>query len=114
MDFLQPALSSLVSTIILAMIGAGVLKLFQIATDVHEIRDLLEAVKRNTAEYGSSAVHAAANTDLSNATATEVNALLRAVNAECDDSPFQSEGGPKAVPARDVIAASVPKPRVKE
>jgi hypothetical protein len=45
---IQAVLGTLVSTVIYAVILTGVVKLFQIATDLREVKDLLHDIKRNT------------------------------------------------------------------
>jgi len=47
---IQAVVSSGVTIVVYAVILAGVYKLFQIATDVGEMKDLLRDIKRNTQE----------------------------------------------------------------
>jgi len=48
MEFLGAALSSVASMLFLTMVVAGVYKLFQVATLLSEMKDLLLDIKRNT------------------------------------------------------------------
>jgi hypothetical protein len=50
---IQTVVSSGVTIVVYAVILAGVYKLFQIATDVNEMKDLLRDIKRNTQEIPS-------------------------------------------------------------
>jgi hypothetical protein len=45
---MQVVVSGVVTIVVYAMIVAGVMKLFQIATDLGEIKDALNEIKRNT------------------------------------------------------------------
>lgn len=48
MAMLQVVVSGVVTVVVYAMIVAGVMKLFQIATDLGEIKDALNEIRRNT------------------------------------------------------------------
>jgi hypothetical protein len=75
MDFLGAALSSLASIFFFTLVGAGVVKTFQIATTLTEIKDLLADLKR-TASGPAPLVPFATTESAEN--------LLRAVSAELD------------------------------
>jgi hypothetical protein len=51
MDFVGAALSSITSLLFLTMVLAGVIKLFQVATLLSEMKDLLLDIKRNTSGH---------------------------------------------------------------
>ena len=53
--FLQAVIGDMISLVaVMAIIGA-IIKLFQIATSLNEIRDLLVEIKRNTQDYSPTA-----------------------------------------------------------
>ena len=68
----QAILGTLVSIVIYAVILMGVIKLFQIATDLSEIKDLLHDIKRNTQDAALPGLSAPPSPE----------SLLHAVNAE--------------------------------
>jgi hypothetical protein len=68
----QAVINGLISIVIYAIILAGVVKLFQIASDMSEIKDLLQDIKRNTQDGSPSKFSPARSPEN----------LLRAVAAE--------------------------------
>jgi hypothetical protein len=48
MDAVQVLASTVGALFVYAMVGAGVFKLFQISTDLSEMKDLLKDIKRNS------------------------------------------------------------------
>ncbi len=78
MDFLPALLGSATSLVLLLCVGAGLMKLFQIAGDVRELKDVLHDIKRNSQDLGSPRVMSAPSDPLS------PEALVRAVHAESD------------------------------
>jgi hypothetical protein len=67
--------SGLVTVVLYVVILAGVYKLFQVASDLSEIKDVLQDIRRNTHDViAPGSVHAP-------------EALLRAVNAESYPPP---------------------------
>jgi hypothetical protein len=89
LDFLQAALGSIVSITAFALLVAGVLKTFQIATDLGEIKDLLRDIKRNTQDYSAPASKPVS--------AMDPEEVLRALRTGDYDSPGQS------LPQRSVV-----------
>jgi len=61
-------LSQIISIIVFGMLGLGLMKAFQIASDLGEIKNLLQDIKRNTNNYSPAQV--------------SPSNLARAVNAE--------------------------------
>jgi hypothetical protein len=47
MAFTQALISVGLTTLVLSLIGASALKIFQMASDVREVRDLLKEIRRN-------------------------------------------------------------------
>ena len=83
MDIVQVAFSNLVIIIVFCMIAAGVLKVFQVATSLTEIKDLLTDIKRNAQAGGAAAAAVPAPIPYSSYTQSGEE-LMRAVNAEVD------------------------------
>ena len=54
--FLQAILGDMISMVVVAAVVGGMYKVFQIATSLNEIKDLLADIKRNTREYAPTAV----------------------------------------------------------
>ncbi len=79
MDFAGAALSSVASILFLTLVIAGVAKIFQMATSLSEIKDLLADIKRNT----NSQSFAGPSSDPAASSAAAAENLLRAV-AEMD------------------------------
>jgi len=76
----QLVISSVVTTLVYSAILAAVIKLFQIATDLSEIKDLLKDMKRNTE----------GNPPAAPASALSHASLLRAVSGEAyPDAPVE-------------------------
>jgi hypothetical protein len=46
-DFVPVLLSSAISVVLFLLLVAGVVKVFQIATDLRELKDVLQDIKRN-------------------------------------------------------------------
>jgi hypothetical protein len=51
LGYVQAAISQIISLAAFCLVVAGVLKVFQISTDMGEIKDLLKDIKRNTSDY---------------------------------------------------------------
>jgi hypothetical protein len=49
--FLQAIIGEMITLVAVMAIVGGVMKLFQIATSLNEIKDLLTEIKRNTRDY---------------------------------------------------------------
>jgi hypothetical protein len=75
MDILGAGLANLASIMIFALVAAGVAKVFQMATTLSEMKELLGDIKRNTDSHIPNAPFA---------TAESAENLLRAVSAELD------------------------------
>jgi len=54
MNLFDLLMSQLFSFLVLGMAAAAVMKLFQISTDMGEIKDLLKDIKRNSSDIGPS------------------------------------------------------------
>ena len=53
MNFMQLAVGQVISLIVFGLLVAGVLKAFQMAADLGEIKDLLRDIKRNTQDVSA-------------------------------------------------------------
>jgi hypothetical protein len=51
LPFLQAIIGDMVSLVAIMAILSGIIKLFQIATSLNEIKDVLSEIKRNTQDY---------------------------------------------------------------
>ena len=60
MEFLSIAVSNIIGLVIFAMIAAGVFKIFRVASDMHEVKDLLREISRNTHDFTPAGYRAAA------------------------------------------------------
>jgi hypothetical protein len=78
MDIGQLVFGNLISILVLALVGAGVMKIFQVASSINDVKGLLTDIKRNT--QGDAPAHIA--TPFSYERSAEE--LMRAVNAEVD------------------------------
>jgi len=78
MDIGQMVFGNLISILVLALVGAGVMKIFQVAATMNDLKGLLVDIKRNT--QGDAPAQAA--TPYSYERSAEE--LMRAVNAEID------------------------------
>ena len=52
---MQAVFGDMISLAVIGAVIAGIMKLFQIATTLNEIKDLLTDIKRNTLDYAASA-----------------------------------------------------------
>lgn len=91
MDFFGAFLSTILSVVVYIVVFMGVYKLYYIAKDLHEIKELMERKLRNSAEVAAAPLRAAApaatpvlTQSLSDEDAASAYAeqLLRAVNSE--------------------------------
>ena len=78
MDFLPAFISSVTSMILFGCLAAGLFKLFQIAGDLRELKDVLQDIKRNTQDLGLAHPPSSPSEPLS------PEALVRAVHAQSD------------------------------
>ena len=53
LPFLQAIVGEMISLVAVVAILAGIIKVFQIATSLNEIKDLLTEIKRNTQDYST-------------------------------------------------------------
>ena len=95
MDFVS-GLSSVVSIVSFVIFAAGVMKVFQMATTLSEIKDLLTAIKLNAPIHppAGAAIHASAPLPL----AQSGEEMLRALSMELDHpvKPVSIELGNKS------------------
>jgi hypothetical protein len=77
-EFLPALFSSVTSLILFFSVLAGVMKLFQISTDLRELKDVLQDIKRNTQDRGVAQPASAPSDPIS------PEALVRAVHAQSD------------------------------
>ncbi len=82
MGSLPVIIGSLGTLFVYAVIAAGAMKLFQIATDVGEMKEILKDIKRNSEELASPP---------GRTTPQSPEALLRALSAESYSSDPQVE-----------------------
>ncbi len=70
-----------------ALVVAGVMKLFQLASDVHELKDVLQDIRRNTQPHAAPSLGTSA---LGVSGAPTPEELVRAVHAQTfgDDFPL--------------------------
>ena len=78
MDFLPALLSSATTLILFLCVAAGLMKLFQIAGDLRELKAVLQDIKRNTQDLGMARPASAPSEPLS------PEALVRAVHAQSE------------------------------
>ena len=83
-DFVLGFLSSAMSIAILACIVAGVMKVFQMSSDLRELKDILHDIKRNTQVVTPVAPAVAPATPSAGPMSPE--ALVRAVHAQSYES----------------------------
>ena len=86
MDFVLGFLSSAMSVAILACFVAGLLKVFQISSDLRELKDILHEIKRNAAAVNTVAAAAAPAPLADPAGPLSPEALVRAVHAQSYES----------------------------
>jgi hypothetical protein len=77
-DILPALLGSATTLILFLCVAAGLMKLFQIAGDLRELKDVLQDIKRNTQDLGLARPASAPSEPLS------PEALVRAVHAQSD------------------------------
>jgi hypothetical protein len=80
MELIGSALSGLASIFFFVLVAAGAVKVFQIASTLSEIKDLLADIKRNTAGPAPAGPFSSAQI----ASTESAESLLRAVSAELD------------------------------
>jgi hypothetical protein len=85
--FLQAILGDMISLVVIGAVIAGIMKLFQIATSLNEIKDLLGDIKRNTLDIAPSADYAPADAAFQ---PHSPDSLLRAVSAPSDPDAVPS------------------------
>ncbi len=78
MDLLPALLGSATTLILFFCVIAGVIKIFQISTDVRELKDVLQDIRRNTQDLG------VARPASPEAGPLSPEALVRAVHAQSD------------------------------
>jgi hypothetical protein len=77
-EFVQSFVGDVASLVVFVLLIAGTMKVFQMSTDMREIKDILKDIKRNTQQVAMAAP-AAAPAMGNQVTAEE---LVRAVNAQ--------------------------------
>jgi len=75
MDFVGAGLANLAGILIFALVAAGVAKVFQMASTLSEIKELLTDIKRNNDSHAPGSPFASVES---------AESLLRAVSAELD------------------------------
>jgi len=75
MDFVGAGLANLAGILIFALVAAGVAKVFQMASTLSEIKELLTDIKRNSDTHAPGSPFASVES---------AESLLRAVSAELD------------------------------
>ena len=76
MDFTGALLSTLGTVFMFSLLALGVMKIFQIASDLRDLKDVLQDIRRNTQDLRTPPVTSAAGGPLS------PQELVRAVHAQ--------------------------------
>ncbi|HEX5430741.1 MAG TPA: hypothetical protein VFW83_02145 [Bryobacteraceae bacterium] len=89
MEFLPTFLADVTGLLIFALIASAVMKLFQIATDIREMKTALQGIQRSGQGLASAAL--AARAPAASAAAISPEELVRAVNAQSYEEAVAEE-----------------------